>query len=344
MGYHVKVHAPNSASLAELNTDYILSNGKAAQTHGWWSLWQTRRLLRRQLKASPDAIHFLAEPGPILALGTLPKNEIRSSRCLIVLHGSEIIRWQNPGFARCSASRAIRAAIGIRAVARPIAKLAESTFPSATGKTKAISNALPSKHFMRSYSKQNHERPNGIELDLLSVGRIHRRKGFEQTISALGSMPENTRQKIRFTIAGARKDERYLRELKAYAQENGVSLRVELDVNDKRLAEFYQSSDLFVLTSVLKKDSIEGFGLVYLEAGAYGLPCIGYQTGGVGDAIQDGETGFLIEPGNISALAQAIQRFFDHPELRQQMGHNNYTFATKRDWSKVVEETLEGVV
>jgi glycosyltransferase involved in cell wall biosynthesis len=66
----------------------------------------------------------------------------------------------------------------------------------------------------------------------------------------------------------------------------------------------------------------ETFGIVAIEAMAMGRPVIASRIGGLADVVQDGETGFLIPPGDANALTQAIQRLLDNPTLRKQMGQN----------------------
>ena len=64
----------------------------------------------------------------------------------------------------------------------------------------------------------------------------------------------------------------------------------------------------------------EPFGIVVLEAMAVGKPVIASRTGGLTDIVADGETGLLVEPGNVAALAQATQSLLDDPARREQMG------------------------
>jgi phosphatidylinositol alpha-1,6-mannosyltransferase len=65
---------------------------------------------------------------------------------------------------------------------------------------------------------------------------------------------------------------------------------------------------------------VEGFGIVYVEAGYYGIPVIGGKAGGVPDAVVDGETGFLVNPEDPQEIGQAILRLLKDSSLRSKMG------------------------
>lgn len=91
-------------------------------------------------------------------------------------------------------------------------------------------------------------------------------------------------------------------------------------VDDFTRDQFYKLSDLFILVPELKKDSIEGFGIVYLEANYFKLPIIGSSSGGVKKAIIDGKNGFLIKPGDVNSLKEKILSLYYNELLRNKMG------------------------
>ena len=64
------------------------------------------------------------------------------------------------------------------------------------------------------------------------------------------------------------------------------------DLKDEKLRNIYQESDIFILPSLPRAKSVEGFGFVYLEASSNGIPVIAHQTGGVEDAVLHNKTGF----------------------------------------------------
>jgi phosphatidylinositol alpha-1,6-mannosyltransferase len=104
--------------------------------------------------------------------------------------------------------------------------------------------------------------------------------------------------------------------------------------------EIYQQADLFILTSRMIVDEkitgIEGFGIVFLEANACGLPVIGSRVGGIPDAVKDGETGLLVDPENPAEIAAAIKTLMLDENLRKKLGQNGIQWAREHDWSKIV--------
>ena len=96
-------------------------------------------------------------------------------------------------------------------------------------------------------------------------------------------------------------------------------------VSDKDLANFYNASDIFVLMSRTEGEAVEGFGIVYAEAGALGKPVIGGKGGGTPDAVVDGKAGFLIDPEDKELIKKKILLLIENKKLRIKMG----TYAKK---------------
>jgi len=99
-------------------------------------------------------------------------------------------------------------------------------------------------------------------------------------------------------------------------------------VRGQRKQDMLAASTLFALPS-----RVDSFGIVYLEAWAYGLPVIGCRAGGVPDVIDEGKDGLLVPFGDVRALAEAVESLLDAPERRQEMGRRgrakveaNYTW------------------
>lgn len=151
---------------------------------------------------------------------------------------------------------------------------------------------------------------------LLTVARMNaaeRLKGVEEVLRALPSVLEIFPDTY-YVIVGEG-DDRSRLELRA--RELAVDTRVIFigNTSDDNLKGYYEACDVFVMPS-----RQEGFGLVFLEAMACGKPVIGGDHGGTPDIVLDGINGFLVQHGDIEALALRLNRLLGNGELRRQMG------------------------
>lgn len=85
----------------------------------------------------------------------------------------------------------------------------------------------------------------------------------------------------------------------------------------------------------------EGWGLNVLEANALGTPCVAYDVGGLRDSVRDGETGLLVENGNVEGLAEAIVRVLRDEALRERLSKNALEYARKFSWDKTAKEFMK---
>jgi glycosyltransferase involved in cell wall biosynthesis len=106
------------------------------------------------------------------------------------------------------------------------------------------------------------------------------------------------------------------------------------EVSGPRLQEFFQQASIFVLTPQQDGLNFEGFGLVYLEAGAFGLPVVATRSGGVAEAVLDGKTGFLVDPEDVNGIALAIAHLLSDPDLARRMGQANREWAETLTWER----------
>ena len=111
------------------------------------------------------------------------------------------------------------------------------------------------------------------------------------------------------------------------------------EVDDRELPALYQTADVFVMPSRdLYGQPIEGLGLVYLEANLCGLPVIAGDTGGVSDAVVDGETGLLVNPEDPAAIASAIVRLLSDSDLAAQLAAAGRARVLEEfTWERVAE-------
>ncbi|HYG88500.1 MAG TPA: glycosyltransferase family 4 protein [Azospirillum sp.] len=156
---------------------------------------------------------------------------------------------------------------------------------------------------------QSVERRDSARLRILTVSRLsrsNRRKNVEGVIRAIALLKDSVPMEC--TIAGSGDDQARLEDL---AQSLGLAGYVHFagNVDADMLRRLYGEADVFVLPVQSIENDVEGFGMVYVEAAAAGLPSIATAVGGVPEAVRDGETGILLDDHSPSAIAAGLRRF-----------------------------------
>jgi phosphatidylinositol alpha-1,6-mannosyltransferase len=176
---------------------------------------------------------------------------------------------------------------------------------------------------------------------LLSVGDVKPRKGQHLSLQAFARVKKEF-PAARYLIAGQYRHNPYYLKLQELINSYDLpEVRFLGVVSDEDLRRFYRQASLFVLTPEQNGLHFEGFGLVYLEAGAYGLPVVATRSGGVPDAVKDEVTGLLAEPGDVDGIAEAILRLLKDPELAQRMGRANRQWAETLTWERCAKEQYQ---
>ena len=154
---------------------------------------------------------------------------------------------------------------------------------------------------------------------VLSVGRLINRKGQHEIVKMFPNL-QKTMPKIHYSIVGEGQNKALIKEMiDVYNLEERVHIYDQVD--DVNLATHYGAADIFVLpTTFIPPNDVEGFGIVFLEAGIHQIPVIGGNTGGVVEAIVNGVTGYLISPKSKIALETKMTEIYSSPELRVTMG------------------------
>jgi len=152
---------------------------------------------------------------------------------------------------------------------------------------------------------------------LLSVGRLTQRKGLVEFVAkALPTIAAGYPDVLLVVIGDEASEALHTRvgsereRILAAARINGVeqNLRFLGRCDEATLDAAYQAADMHIFPVLELPGDVEGFGMVALEAAARGLPTIAFAVGGVPDAVLDGHTGTLVQPGNYAGLAEAVNR------------------------------------
>jgi phosphatidylinositol alpha-1,6-mannosyltransferase len=163
---------------------------------------------------------------------------------------------------------------------------------------------------------------------LLTVGRLVKRKGHDMVIRALPGILKQVPEAV-YVIVGDG-PERASLELAAIREGVGDKVIFAGSVNDLSLLQkYYRTADTFIMTSRLleNKGDVEGFGIVYLEAGSCGLPSVAGRTGGVTEAVIDNVTGLLVDPLSEREITEATVRLYREPALRAELAEAAYRRA-----------------
>jgi phosphatidyl-myo-inositol dimannoside synthase len=153
---------------------------------------------------------------------------------------------------------------------------------------------------------------------LLTVGRLIARKNHRLVLEALPKILEKFPE-TRYWIAGRGPEEEKLRQVcSSLGLEDNV--RFLGYVPDEDLPGLFAACDLYIMPTLNLGGSVEGFGLVYLEAGACGKPSIASPSGGASEAVVDQVTGVHVSPERPEQIAAAVIDLFGHPQKLQSLG------------------------
>jgi phosphatidylinositol alpha-1,6-mannosyltransferase len=188
----------------------------------------------------------------------------------------------------------------------------------------------PGIDFERFHNFELEERKYSSEdkFTLLTVGRLDERKGHKLVLEAIKDI-----ENVEYLIAGSGEMEE---EIKQKIQELDIQDKAEMlgYIPDEDLVQLYHESDCFIMTSEKLENSVEGFGIVYLEANAAGKPAIAAKTGGTPSAVKNGETGLLCEtkPGEIQEKIREVRK---KPE---KFKGSAVEWARNHDWKNQIQK------
>lgn len=173
---------------------------------------------------------------------------------------------------------------------------------------------------------------------VLSVGRLSRRKGFDQTIRAVARLRAEGLD-VAYVLIGIGPDREYLESI---ALECGVRKHVHFlgEVRPGELPNWYCAADVFTMPNRKIGGDTEGFGMVFVEAAACGKAVVAGKEGGTADAVLDGVTGFRIDGESLDELVGALRRLLVDGELCARMGNDGFErVQAELSWERVAQTT-----
>lgn len=297
-------------------------------------------LARREIAMDTfDVVH--GADWPFFIPVALARGRTRA-RLLMTVHGTEINETQTP-FKRA----AIRAArvFGPRTEVIANSDYTKNLFlekftadASVTAILLGVSRFWFGEAGRRATTRVNH----GIADDrivMVTVARITRRKGHHLALDALAKLPEALRRRMTWLVIGPPGEKDYVDELKDMIGKSDCDVRLLGPLTDVQIRDIYAAADLFCLTAVPESSGrVEGFGLVYLEAAACGLPSVATAMGGVPEAVLDGRTGLTVLP-SVEAVTKAIMQLAQDAASRAAYGARALAHARNLSWERCAAET-----
>ncbi|MCJ8283609.1 MAG: glycosyltransferase family 4 protein, partial [Rivularia sp. ALOHA_DT_140] len=210
-------------------------------------------------------------------------------------------------------------------------------------KNSVLSPGIDRDKFQISYSNEQSDKKDSKHI--LCVANYIPRKGIIYLIEALSHL---RKEYLILHLVGNRKNNSsYYKKLNNTVEKLNITERVIFHdgADQENLKKLYASADIFVLPSLK-----ETFGIVFLEAMHHGLPIVTTNVSAMPELIEEGRNGFLVPPSDSQALAQAILRLIEQPNLIKQMGEaghekvaNSYYWEDTCSKFVFILQNMEGV-
>lgn len=307
--------------------------------------WEAQLVFHKEVRAfKPDAIlcPFWDPSGYIVALHSLTTLHVPY---YVIGHGTELHYVSTRGLSGWAKKLlrylTFRRAKGVFAVSRFTAKKIQETLGVPSYRVSVISNGISLEEVGKPDSAQRGA--ESLSPSLLTVCRLVPRKGCDTVIRALPPLL-SIFPHIQYSIVG---DGPELPRLKQLVVELDLESHVKFfgSLNDAEREQQYRKADVFVMAARQSAWDYEGFGIVFLEAMARGLPVIGANTGGIPDVIKDEATGLLVPPDDPISVAQAVRRLAEDAGLRSRL--TTAAMQTLQDrflWSTIAQQYVNNMM
>jgi phosphatidylinositol alpha-1,6-mannosyltransferase len=273
----------------------------------FYAQWKLRRLLGRETFDHVICLtwHPFANAAFRYSQGT---------NLTVMANGNDFLenRWQRPFWKR-RMHQAFHQADHVVCCSNESKRVLLKTIPGLETKTHALLPAVDPNEFAPDTTPRQ-------PPVLLTLGRVVARKGQDTVIRALPKILKEFPD-VQYWVAGRGA---HLASLKALVTQLGLEDNVQFlgFVSAEQRLRLYQECTIYLMPSrtIGDQGDFEGFGITYLEANACGRPTIGGRSGGVADAVLDGETGFLVNPESPDEIAEKTLRLLRDPELAARLG------------------------
>ncbi len=184
----------------------------------------------------------------------------------------------------------------------------------------------------------------GNKKVVLTVSHLVKRKGHQNVLKALPQVLEKVPNLIYLIVGKGEEEEKLKGAVKDLKLKDKVIFTGE--ITGEELPLYYAACDVFIMPSyeIKGRGDVEGFGIAYLEANACEKPVIGGRSGGVPDAVIDGETGLLVDPLDINQIAEALVKLLTNFELTRKLGKKGRERVEKElNWQEMARR-IKGII
>jgi len=183
----------------------------------------------------------------------------------------------------------------------------------------------------------------GIGADeklVFSVGRLSRRKGFDQMVRAVKRLRDEGIA-LRYVIGGIGEDADYLDGLIRELGLTDIVHRIG-PIRETDLPRWQNACDVFAMPNREINGDNEGFGMVFIEAAACGKPSLAGLAGGTGSAVLHGETGLRVDGTSVDAVTEGLRSLLTQPALTREWGQRALQRVEREfSWERVAEKTRQ---
>ena len=173
---------------------------------------------------------------------------------------------------------------------------------------------------------------------LITISRLDKRKSHQNILMTIKNLLPKY-PKLKYVSIGDGDERKNLEKLKKELKLENVVELIFNSTEQEKIA-LLENSDVFIMPSVIYKKSVEGFGIAYIEAASYGKPSIGGISGGESDAIKNGQTGYLCDGNDLSALYDTFSKILDD-DKHKELGLNAFEFSKNFTWKKIVKKYID---
>ena len=268
----------------------------------------------------------------------------------IVLYGTDLLllqeRIRHSAMKRHAARSLIGAAAGLVAISRwttnlCISVLDELGFSRGEVDVRTLPLGTDPRHFRPGIDPSVVRARYGLDEGrwLLTVARLAAHKGVDTVLHVMRALG-NEYPDLRYAVVGSGPMQGHLEEL---ARSLGVASRVRFltSVPDADLPGIYNNAEIYLGVSRPAGLMMEGFGLSLIEASACAVPVVAGTSGGIPDAVRDGETGLLVNAEDPEVVADAVRRLLRDGSLAHRLGAGGRkAVETFYNWDRVTSEMI----